>query len=93
MSYYGTTALDAYTGALTGYGGSTRYESILDRKPYGSTTYSSDYSLNGSSSGGRGNKNSDLSAYEKYCRGDYLSELTGLRTSSYTAPYRPPDTS
>jgi len=93
MSYYGTTALDAYTGALTGYGGSSRYESILDRKPYGSTTYSSDYSLNGSSSGGRGNKNSDLSAYEKYCRGDYLSELTGLRTSSYTAPYRPPDTS
>lgn len=93
MSYYGgTSALDAYTGALTGYGGggSSRYESLLDRKPYSSTTYSSDYSLSGSS--GRGNKTSD-SAYDKYCRGDYLSELTGLRTSAYTTPYRPPDTS
>ena len=90
MSYYGTTALDAYTGALTGYGGSSRYESLLDRKPY-SSTYSSDYSLSGSSS--RGNKGNDLSAYEKYCRGDYLSELTGLRTSAYTTAYRPPDTS
>ena len=90
-SYYGTSALDAYTGALTGYGGgSTRYESILDRKPY-SSTYSSDYSLSGSSS--RGNKSNNLSAYEKYCRGDYLSELTGLRTSAYTTAYRPPDTS
>ena len=90
MSYYGTSALDAYTGALTGYGGSTRYESLLDRKPY-SSTYSSDYSSSGSS--GRGNKSNDLTAYEKYCRGDYLAELTGLRTSAYTTAYRPPDTS
>ena len=91
MSYYGgTSALDAYTGALTGYGGSTRYESMFDRKPYSSTTYTSDYSLGGSS--GRGNKTNDSSAYEKYCRGDYLSELTGLRTSAYTTTYRPHDT-
>ena len=88
MSCYGTAALDAYTGALTGYGGgSTRYESLLDRKPY-SSTYTSDYSY-----GGSGNKTSDASsAYERYCRGDYLSELTGLRTSAYTTPYRPHDT-
>ena len=94
MSYYGTSALDAYTGSLTGYGlgGSTRFESLLDRKPL-TSTYSSDYSLKGNSS--RSNKSNDLTAYEKYCRGDYLSQLTGLRTSAYTTPsaYRPPDTS
>jgi len=91
MSFYGTTALDAYTGALTGYGGSSRYESLLDRKPYSSSTYTSDYSFGGS--GSRGNDNSKSSAYERYCRGDYLSELTGLRTSAYTTSYRPTDTS
>jgi len=95
MSYYGgTSALDAYTNSLTGYGlgGSTRFESLIDRKPL-TSTYSSDYSLKGAS--GRSNKSNDLTAYEKYCRGDYLSELTGLRTSAYTTPssYRLPDTS
>jgi len=94
MSYYGTSALDAYTGSLTGYGlgGSTRFESLLDRKPL-TSTYTSDYSSKAPSS--RSNKSNDLTAYEKYCRGDYLSELTGLRTSAYTTPssYRLPDTS
>lgn len=86
MSYYGTTALDAYTGALTGFGGSNRYDSLLDRKPYSATTYTSDYSFGGGSS--RGSKNNE-SAYERYCRGDYLSELTGLKTSAYTTSYSP----
>ena len=84
MSYYGTTALDAYTASLTGFGGSNRYDSY--KSPYSASTYTSDYSFGGSSS--RGSKNND-SAYERYCRGDYLSELTGLRTSAYTTSYSP----